>query len=285
MYKRKTKARRYRIDMVMIACCVVFIATFLIYTFTGKVNEDKLKGNANPGQSSAADSGDTNKKDPAQTTPPAGTTDNQPPRDPSVISNPVAESQLREMSYFDDCVFVGDSLSVGLAGYKYLSADKVLASIGLNINKIETEKLTTSSGEMTVYDALVLKQPKKIYIMLGSNGIAFLSNSTMIEKYSAFIEKVKAGVPSAQIILLSIPPVTVEREAASSNKILNSDIDVYNSELLKLANDKQVHFVDINTSLKNNAGKLDTDKAEKDGIHFKKPTYQTMIDYILSHTI
>lgn len=284
MYNRNKKAKRYRIDMVAIACCVVFFATFIVYTLTGEVKGDSIKASSD--NSSSQDKNNGNNSDtPADSTPGNDDSKSQPDTNPSEIKNPVSESQLKDSAYFDDCVFVGDSLSVGLAGYKYIPTSKVLASIGLNINKIDTEKLTTSDGEMTVYDAIVKKQPKKIYIMLGSNGIAFLSNKTMIDKYSAFIDKIRSGVPSAQIVILSIPPVTTEREKATSNKILNSDIDVYNSELLKLANEKNVHFVDINTSLKNNAGKLDTDKAEKDGIHFKKPTYQTMIDYILSHTI
>ena len=53
----------------------------------------------------------------------------------------------------------------------------------------------------------------------------------------------------------------------------------------KKANEKKVHYVDINTALKGNDGKFPEDMAEKDGMHFVKTTYTVMLDYILSHTV
>ncbi len=294
MYKYKSKKKRFRIDMVLIACSVVFISTFVIYMFTGEIQSDTLyygEGNSSlteQNDSSVLDSSDDST--PAETTPPVETT--PPPKEPEEpivkpdeITNPVPKSEMKDMSYFDDCVFVGDSVTSGLSSYKFLSPDKVFASIGLNISKIETEQIATSYGKLTVHNALLKKQPKKIYIMLGTNGIAFMSNEAMMEKYTTFINKIKKDLPDSKIIVLSIPPVTAEREKQTTNVITNDAIDKYNSELLELAKAKKVYFVDINTALKNNDGKLDSSVAAKDGVHFKKGTYQTMIDYILLHTI
>ena len=82
---------------------------------------------------------------------------------------------------------------------------------------------------------------------------------------------------------MSIPPVTEKKENETESSINNSKIDEYNSKLLEMANKKGIYFVDINTALKNNQGKLDLDKATNDGYHFKRATYDIMTDYILKH--
>ena len=107
--------------------------------------------------------------------------------------------------------FIGDSISVGLTAYNILSPDKVIASIGLNISKIDSEKISTTNGKLTAHEALIQKKPANIYIMLGSNGIAWMSNESMISKYSSFIDKIQADLPESKIYILSIPPVTEGR--------------------------------------------------------------------------
>ena len=193
------------------------------------------------------------------------------------------ESAAVPLEYLNSCAFVGDSLTVGLASYQILPQKNVFASIGMNISKIDTEKMDTSYGKLTALEALIKAKPKNIYIMLGSNGIGWLSNDSMISKYSGFIDEKKKNLPDSQINILSIPPVTVDRENLKESPIQNSRIDDYNSELLKLANSKNINFVDINTGLKNNQGKLDIDHAQKDGMHFKKAAYDAMIQYIIKH--
>lgn len=212
----------------------------------------------------------------------AETTTTEPPV--PVMVNPVPESESLDFTYFDNCVFVGDSITEGLSGYQFLQPENVLAGKGMNIDKIETAAVTTTAGEVTILDALKTANFQTVYIMLGSNGIAWLSNEKMIEEYSGFIDQIEAELPDAEIYILSIPPVSVEKETTTEGSIQNSAIDSYNSALLNMANTKEVHFVDINTALKGNDGKLPSDRAGKDGMHFKKDTYQIMLDYILKHT-
>ena len=44
------------------------------------------------------------------------------------------------------------------------------------------------------------------------------------------------------------------------------------------------HYLDINTALKGNDGKLPEADASKDGMHFNKATYEVLVDYLLRHT-
>lgn len=201
-----------------------------------------------------------------------------------------------DMSYFDDCVFIGDSITSGFSSYGIIPEKNVYASIGMNIDKINTEPISVmlpdandstvySIQQMTIIEALKISKPPKIYIMLGSNGIAWLSNEHMIGRYKAFVDSIKTELPDAKIYILSIPPVTAGREDPnnSNGQILNSSIDSYNSALLQFANENSLYYVDINTSLKGNDGKLPAEWSSRDGMHFNKDTYNIVINYILSH--
>lgn len=278
----KNKKPSYRIDMVVLSCTVVFVACFIIYMFRGEITPGSTKPSENiSAKNSSQVATTTNINDNSSKQEPVKDSSSQATQGP--LKNPVPQSQKLDMAYFNSCAFVGDSLSVGLSAYNILSSDKVIASIGLNISKIGTEKFATSYGKVNALEALKKRNPANIYIMLGSNGIAWMSNQSMMSNYISFIDEIKKALPKSKIYILSIPPVTENREKAAENPIKNSAIDAYNSELLKMANSKNVYFVDINTALKNNLGKLDVAKAEKDGMHFKKATYSIMIDYILSH--
>ncbi len=232
----------------------------------------------------------------ATTTAPPETTTTAVTEPPAV--NPVPENPSpKDDSYLENCVFIGDSITLGFSSYGVIPEQNVYASIGMNIDKINTEAIPImlrdendpsvySIREMTILEALEVSRPETIYIMLGSNGIVWLSNEHMISRYDAFVESIRAILPESDIYILSIPPVTAGREDPNNanGQILNENIDSYNSELLKFANEKGLYFVDINTALKGNDGKLPTESAGRDGMHFNKDTYFKVKDYILSHT-
>lgn len=219
---------------------------------------------------------------PQETTAAEMTTQTEPPADRVV--NPVPASEKRSATYFNDCVFIGDSITQGLADYQLVPVQQVFASIGMNLSKVMTETMTTTYGKVTAAEAVRQAQPKKIYIMLGSNGIGWMKPEEMIREYTALLDALEDASPESQIYILSIPPVTAGREAASEGPISNAVVDSYNSALLALANEYQAYYVDVNTALKGNDGKLPADQASADGIHFKKATYEVFLDYILTHT-
>ncbi len=196
----------------------------------------------------------------------------------------VAESAAVDMSYFDDAVFVGDSLTVGLGNYGVLPAENVYADTGLNLDTIlEKECIQTSNGKLTILDALKLRKPSKVYIMLGSNGIAWITPENLAEKYSSFLDKVKAALPDATIYVESILPVTAEK--AADPKYSNETITQYNSLLFNLAEEKEVNYLDCHSAFKMEDGTLNTEYAEQDGMHLKKVGYEALVEFFRTHTV
>ena len=186
--------------------------------------------------------------------------------------------------YFDDAVFIGDSLMMGLGAYGVVDKDKVLADIGLNLDTVLSKQcITTPTGMVTVLDAVNLKKPGKIYLMMGSNGIAWVTPDDLADKLELFLSQLMAQQPECELYLMSIPPVTQEKFEKDS-RYSNESIRQYNALLFQLAEKKGIHYLDINSAFQDSTGALNMEYAEADGMHFKKSGYDYLYQYLKTHT-
>lgn len=283
--KKNKYGKKYGIWFVLLLFLLTFAVCFVIHMKTSTLNTSQVNADVN-NNPSKSDSIKNDNKDKNQGT---DSKNQGVPKKETSVSNPVAQCDNVGNDYLNDSLFIGDSLTLGLASYKKLNSANIFASKGMNISKISGEKLTAGVDVnypgKTAIETVKEVKPKKIYIMLGSNGISWLSPDNMIDKYSKFLDEVMSADSSAEIYIVSIPPVTTKKESGDKNSgaIQNSSIDDYNSKLLKLADSKKVHFLDFNTSLKNNQGKMDDSYAASDGLHFKGTTYDKMLEYVLTH--
>lgn len=196
--------------------------------------------------------------------------------------NPIAESAEVDESYFDDCMFVGDSLMVGLGSYGFIPEERIAAGVGMSVVSIGNTPLTNADGsEILAVDKVNAASPKHVYILLGLNMLGTYTDEQLLSYYGDFIDSINRE--NTDIYVISVPPVTGERETDEENPILNSDIDSFNSDLLKFANNRCIYYVDLNTALKGPDGRFPEEDAESDGIHFKKSTYRIMLEYLRTH--
>lgn len=186
----------------------------------------------------------------------------------------VAASTEYSPEFFDRGLIIGDSISVGLVNYGYLKPENVFAQIGLTPASV----LTADIDGTTVYTKAAGLDPDYICIMLGTNGLSYLSEDFMAEKMSEFIDGLRQTCPNAQILLVSIPPVTAEHESEKPEKIEN--ITKYNEHISKLAEEKSAPFVNIFELLRDSGGYLAADYAENDGLHLKGTAYPVLLSAI-----
>lgn len=209
--------------------------------------------------------------------------ENTPPIEAPFIAT-VQEGDPVESGYFTDAYFIGDSITVGLGNYSIINQDNIVADIGLNLQTIDTKKIINSpEGLVSALKSLQFRDPKKIYVMLGSNGISWQPLALMVDKYSAFIDQIKAQHPLADIYISAIPPVTNAKQK-SDVRFANSKIDEYNLLLLNIAKEKKVYYLNSCSILKDEYGNLIDSYAEKDGMHMKKEAYQALFEYYSKHT-
>lgn len=274
---KKKKKVKYHFGIVLLAAVVIMGYSFYKY-YNATQLEDVLYADNSLSQNVDNITG----SDDTQNLP---LEDNQTSQtDSNEIVNPVPETERVGDNYLDNCVFVGDSLAYGLASYNLVPTSNVLAGVSASLAKIDAATVDTVYGETTVLDALTTMQPKILYIIFSSSNASYMNPNEMYQYFSSFMKNVLTACPDSSIYLVSVPPVTSEKEASVTVKINNEDIDTFNEKLLDYANRNGLHYLDFNSYLKNEDGVLSVDDAENDGMHLKYSTYSKFIDYILTHT-
>lgn len=202
----------------------------------------------------------------------------------ALLGEPVPESAAADESYFDDAIFIGDSLTDGLAAYELLPREQVLADTGINPQTILTRECIGEEGaEQTVVEAAAALDPAKIYIMLGSNGVAFLNFDDIIGWYGELIDALQENHPDAEIYVQSILPVTADKHL-EQELLTNKRITELNGMIAEMAAEKGCFYLNVSEAVADENGCL-PDDLSADGMHFGVSTYRVWLDYLLTHTV
>ena len=199
---------------------------------------------------------------------------------PTVV-NPVPESAPQDPSYLQTCAFVGgtDIYNFGKAGL--LKTFNVYASDRLNLTNYTKEYIDLAGTSIRILSALN-SASCPIYLMFGTENLYDQPADQTADQFSVMLNSLIATAPEAKIYIMAIPPVTAAAEQGDK-PLTNSKIDEYNSLLLQLANEKSIHFIDINTALKNNDSRLNYEYAMEDGVHLTSEAGQVVLNYVLNH--
>lgn len=228
----------------------------------------------------------SSKHDPVATTPAPETTTAAPDTDPEPEqSEPEQSGGELSSDYnkevFSNDLFIGDSITTGLSGYGILSPKNVAAAVGYTPYKAYTTEIALGDGSTgTALDYAASMQPKRIFVMLGSNGIT--SASAMEDSYRTLLEKLADKCPDSEIYCLSVTPVTSDSSSAASAGITNDMITDFNKYIKSLAKEKGLTYIDLYTLFSDDNGYFLHEYAENDGLHFKGNTYKVMLSYIES---
>ncbi len=198
---------------------------------------------------------------------------------PDISYGVVPEIAGGDASYFDDAIFVGDSLTIGIQNFSGFGA-QFLCMGGLSTRNLETAALP--NGKTVMQSIRDTQNLGKIYIMFGTNEIAFDEMDEFLERYSKFIDSIREVHPEALVYIESIMPVT--KEKSESTDIKNDRIYVYNEALLKMAKEKQCYYIDIHSYFKGEDGYLPSNIGS-DGIHLGPDKYREMAAYIQNHAV
>ena len=196
--------------------------------------------------------------------------------DTAAETTAAASSGSYDPSFFANDYFIGDSIYTGLTGYCYFPDSQVFAKIGLNPQSARTAEL---KGMTAVSKAQGL-QPARIYIMLGSNGLAYMGNANMANNMKLLVEDLKAVCPDSTVCVVSIPPVTKAHNDAGQETM--DMVNDYNSRLKTMASEAGVTYLDLCSQLLNEDGYFSKTYAEADGLHFLGAAYKRMLSFFQS---
>ena len=188
-------------------------------------------------------------------------------------------------SYFEDALFIGNSRTVGM----YLFGDMpestdFFADVGMTIYDVLDANIDVppeSGSTNTLTGLLTAKQYGKIYIMFGINELGTGTSESFVEYYQSVVQQICQMQPDAIVYVQSIINVAA---SAETDVISNANINEKNALLSQIADNKQVFYIDLNPSLVDSSGYLNSDYTS-DGIHLGGSALPLWKDCLLANAM
>lgn len=188
-------------------------------------------------------------------------------------------------SYFEDALFIGNSRTVGL----YLFGDMpestdFFADVGLTIYDVMEDSIEVppqSGSYDTLSSMLNAKQYGKIYIMFGINELGTGTSESFAEYYKSIVDQICQMQPDAIVYIQSIINVAA---SAETDVISNTGINEKNAFLEQLADNQQIFYINLNASLVDANGYLNSDYTS-DGVHLGGNSLPLWKDCLLTHAM
>ena len=190
-------------------------------------------------------------------------------------------------SWFDDALFIGDSITEGIKAYNLLGNATVVSNVGISLYNVATKEcINTGDGTRITIPQAVAQYPNKtkISIQLGVNGMG-MTIDQFKQAYSGFIDIIRKSHPNASIYLVSIFPISEQKfyNSGYSKSITNAKIDEFNNAIMEVAVDKDAHFLYVAECIKQPDGSLDAE-VTGDGMHIGPAYYERWFQYMREHT-
>ena len=180
-------------------------------------------------------------------------------------------------------MFIGNSRTEGLKMYSGLTNATFITEVGLTVDSIFTDYCDISGGgKARAFDQLAGMEFSKVYIMLGMNELGWVYESVFKEDYGKIIDKIREINPDAVIYIQSIIPVSKWKD--SNDEVYTiANVNRLNTQLRALADEKEVHYVDVAEGVMDDEGYLPFE-ATGDGVHLTPEYCVVWMDYLRTHT-
>ncbi len=192
-----------------------------------------------------------------------------------------------DVSWFDDAAFLGDSLTVGYTTYN-INVGKALicAYEGASPNDIVNRTTMSSEvrGDEIPLDVLSQAQPKKLYVLMGANTLAYSTTNDegFLNYYGRMLDELKAALPNTTIFVQSVLPVQAE-VLGTMPGLTPERVSGINASLSTMAAEKGCLYLALSDALVDENGCLRSDYAQPDGLHLSGSGYSAWVDYLCTH--
>lgn len=198
----------------------------------------------------------------------------------NTVKNENASKDVSNKKFDGSVAFIGDSRTQGFLMYTGLKDVVDYTYIGLMVDTAVTKEFVKASGgkKVTILEDMKTKDIDTVYIMLGINELGWSYSQVFVKYYGNLIDEIRKVKPNCKIYLQSIIPVTKEK-SDSDDIYNNNNIRKYNELIKKLAQDKNVTYLDVASYLADSSGNLPS-SASTDGVHVNKEYCLKWYEYL-----
>ena len=203
-----------------------------------------------------------------------------PEEDPTLLAyNPDTKE-----GYMNNCIFLGDSRTVAMVSYGFISDDSALAKVGIAHTAVESTTFVNNAGkEYTLQSYLMSHQAPVVFVCYGVNGMNGLAEDKYKSSYEKLVDHIVEMAPNSNVVLMSIWPV--DDYGTYKNSVKNEWIVKYNKFLYEMAENKGLHYLNVSEILTDSNGQMLTKYDAGDGLHYRSSAYTDILKYIVSHPV
>lgn len=185
---------------------------------------------------------------------------------------------IERMEYFrqnplekNQIIFLGNSLTQGGKWQEYFPNQRI-ANRGIVGDNTD--------GILARLDEIINAQPKKLFILTGTNDVSQdFSNDHIIGNMRQIIRNVQAGSPETIIFWQTLLPINNNFGRYSRLIGKEPQIEELNARIEKMAKEENIHFINLYPLFQNEEGLLDS-KLTTDGLHINEVGYQIWVEKI-----
>ena len=181
-------------------------------------------------------------------------------------------SESFNKEFFANDLFIGDSIFTGLYLYGYLDEKNVAAAVGYTPYGAVSKAIDDKG--MSALEYAKQEQPKRIFIMLGSNAMSGGDHSGLDESYRELVSRLMGACPNAEICCISITPTARYNDYPNIN---NSEVREVNKVIKSLCSELGLKYCDLYSLISDSDGYFLDEYAEIDGMHFLGKTYAVLL--------
>ena len=191
------------------------------------------------------------------------------------------------VDYVKDTLFIGDSNTAGMINYGSTTNVTMKNGIGIvsmGISHVTSLNCVKFSGmsAVPVPQAVQIMQPRRILINYGTNDY-YMTPEKFAETYKNALDAIHDAYPYSDIIIGSIFPITSN---CSYYTVSMPTIEKFNLELVKVAQEKGVRFLNWSEALKDPAtGYCKSEYMAGDGVHLSKKGMEQISNYFRTHKL
>lgn len=205
----------------------------------------------------------------------------------------VPASEAGPVSFFDNAVFIGDSISMTLEAYcgasgalgqaKFLCAGS-MSPTNMLTGKILPEYPKGSGQKPAIQDSVAATGAKYVYVMLGMDNIAYgIERST--NDYMTILKNILDKNPDVQIIIQSVTPMA-DKSKSYSEKLNNGKINEFNETMKAYCEENKWYYVNVAEAFRDGNGFLKKEYCSdynSMGMHFTYEGAKVWVNYLLTH--
>ena len=213
-----------------------------------------------------------------------------PPTDPRAPVLEAPEIQSVDESFFDDAVFVGDSISLKLTQYAASSGSlgnaKFLTVSSLGVHNAvddhpETQVTYRGVRYKDLEKAIAATGAKKVFIMFGMNDIGYYGIDSTMSYWSRLLEMIYTACGEITVYIQSMTPVWTGGERGTLN---NANVLAYNEQLKAFADANGCAYIDIHPYMTDSTGGLATKYCADKYVHLTKAGAKTWVAVLKAYS-